>query len=333
MKPKTLYRDILKNSFNVTFKNKILWFFGLFAAPLMGMVEYKIVANGLGGINNNGVFSEWYQTIYTMILQLGDTGRLLITNNPAAFFIMLVIILAIILFIFFWIWIAVVAQCALIDGINQTNSKALNKTELNASINSGTKNFFPVLGIHFLVKVILTLSFLILSLPIIFVLTGNTNSLPWVLYFIFYLIFIPIIIIVIFSSKYAINYIIIEKKNFFDGIKMGYRLFADNWLISIEMSLILFFTSIFAGLFAAAVGSFTILPLALLVYILIQIKLIFLVKLILIFGLLLLIGLSLLFAAIFSTFQYSGWVLLFNKIKNGGGKDEGKLARWFGSRH
>lgn len=330
MKPKTFYRDILKNSFNIAFKNKILWFFGLFAAPLMGMAEYKIVANGLGGLNNSGIFNEWYQTIYTMMLQLGDTGKLLIANNPAAFLVMLVIVLAIILFIFFWIWIAIVAQCALIDSISQTTPKTLAQTELNTSINSGTKNFLPVLGIHFLVKAILTLSFLILSLPIIFVIIGSANALPGILYFIFYLIFISIIAIVIFSSKYAINYIIIEKKDFFNSIKMGYRLFADNWLISIEMSFILFFASIFAGLFAAAVGSFTILPLALLVYILIQMKLIFLVKFMLILGLLLLIGLSFLFAAIFSTFHCSSWVLLFNKIKNGGGKDEGKLARWFG---
>lgn len=327
MKSKTLYRDILKNSFNITFKNKILWFLGLFAAPLMGMAEYEIIATNVGGLNSGGVFSAWYQIIKITLSQFGNMGKLLITN-PIAVFILLVIFSAMGLFVFFLIWVAVVSQCALIDGINQSNSKTLTNSKLNTSINSGTKNFLPVLGIHFFVKLILSLSFLLLSLPIVVVAFGDHNVLPVIFYFILSLIFIPIIIIIMFSSKYAINYIIIEKETFFDAVKKGYRLFVNNWLISIEMSLILFFVSVVAGLFAAVIGSFIILPLGLLIYILIQIKLLFLVKFILILSLLLLIILSLFFAAIFSTFCHVSWVLLFNRLK-GGGKETGKLARWF----
>ncbi|MFH1564479.1 MAG: hypothetical protein ABIC82_01370 [bacterium] len=332
MKPKTLYRDILKNAFNIAFKNKTLWFFGLLAAPLMGMAEYKIAANIFEGTNGGFIFGEWSQIINTVISQFGNISNLL-AENPAALIILLAFFSVIILFVFFLFWIAVVAQGALIDGINQTNSKTMINSKPNTSISCGIKNFFPVLGIHFFVKLGITLSFLLLSLPIVVIAIGNNDVLPKILYFVFSLIFIPIIIIIMFSSKYAINYIIIEKENFFDGIKKGYRMFFDNWLISIEMSLILFFISVFAGLFIVVVGSFIILPITLLIYILIQIKLIFLVKFVLVLGLLILIILSLFFTAIFSVFQYSNWVLLFNRLKKGGEKEKGKLARWFSFEH
>lgn len=328
MKPKTLYRDILKNAFNITFKNKILWFLGLFAAPLVGIAEYKIAANIFNGVNGELLFEGWPQIFGIFISQFKDMIKVFITD-PVFGFIILVILFAVILFIFFLIWISVVAQCALIDGINQSNQKAVANAKLNAFIGSGVKNFLPVFSIHFFVKLILTLSFLLVSLPIIIIVIGNNNILPSVLYVIFSLIFMPIIIIIMFSSKYAINYIIIEREKFFDSIKKGCGLFFDNWLISIEMSLILFLVSIFTGIAVVAVGSFIVLPLMLLVYIFIQIQLIFLVKFILVFSLLLLLILSLLFAAIFSTFQYSSWVLLFNKLTKNDGRVAGRLARWF----
>lgn len=332
MKSKTLYRDILKNSFNITFKNKILWFFGLFAAPLMGMAEYKIFTNGFGGVNGAGVFSEWYQIINTILTQFGNMGKLLKTN-PVAVLILLIILSAVVLFLFFLVWVAVVAQCTLIDGINQSNSKKLNGSKINTSISSGTKNFFPVLGIHFLVKIILAVTFLLLSLPIVAIMFGGNMVMSGTFYFILSLVVIPLVIIIMFSSKYAINYIIIEKKNFFEAIKDGYHLFLDNWLITIEMSLILFFISVLMGLFLALMGSFAVLPLALLIYILIQIKLIFLINFILILGFLFLVIATVFFVAIFSTFQYSNWVLLFNRLKGGEGKEAGKLARWFSFKH
>ncbi len=205
----------------------------------------------------------------------------------------------------------------------------LTGSKINTSINSGIKNFFPVLGVHFFVKLILTVSFFLLSLPIVAIVFGGNTVLSGTFYFILSLIFIPIVMVIMFSSKYAINYIVIEKESLFGGIKKGYRLFADNWLITIEMSLILFFISILLGLFLAVIGSFVILPLALLIFILISIKLIFLINFVLVLGLLFLIIASIFLAAIFSTFQYSNWVLLFNRLKGGNGKEMGKLARWF----
>lgn len=328
MNPKTLYRDILKNSFNITFQNKILWFLGLFAAPLVGMAEYKIAVNIFNGINNELMFGEWTQIVGIFISQFKDMIKIFI-NDPISGLIILLIFFAIILLIFFLIWISVVAQCALIDGINQSNQKTITDSKLNLLISSAVKNFFPVFVIHFFVKLILTLSFLLLSLPLLAILIGNNNILPNILYVIFSLILIPITMIIMFSSKYAINYIIIEKERFFDSIKKGRGLFFKNWLISIEMSLILFFISIFTGIFIFVIGSFIAFPLMLLIYILVQTQLIFLVKFILIFGLVLLIILSLLFAAIFATFQYSSWVLLFNRLNKSDKKVSSRLVRWF----
>lgn len=328
MKPKTFYRDILKKSFNITFKNKILWFFGLFAAPLIGLAEYKILANSLGGFSSGWFFNKWYPIIQTGIFDIATLKKILI-SNPIAVFILLIILSVTVLFILFLIWLSVVAQGSLIDAINKSNIKHLTSSQLNMSISSGVKNFIPLVGIHFLVKFLLTLSFMLLSLPIIAIAIGGKGLMLGLLYLIFSLLFIPMGIIIVFTSKYAINYIIIDKENFYDAIKKGYRLFLNNWLVSIEMSLILFFVSVITGLSVAMIISFLILPFALLIYMLAQIGLMFILKFSLVLALILLIIFSLVITSILSTFQYSSWVLLFNKLNNNTEKQHGKLARWF----
>jgi hypothetical protein len=328
MKSKTLYRDILKKSFNITFKNKILWFFGLFAAPLIGIAEYKIITNSLGGLSGEWFFNKWYPIIRTGIFE-PQILRKLLMSGPSALFILFIILATFILFIFFLIWLAIVAQGSLIDAINKSNARTFNSPKLKSSISLGIKNFFPLFGVHFLVKFVLMLSFMLLSLPIIAIAFGGQNTMLEILYFIFSLIFIPIGIVIIFVSKYAINYIIIDKENFYNGIKKGYYLFLNNWLVSIEMSLILFFISIIAGFLVAAIISFLILPFGFLIYIFAQMGLIFILKLFLVLTLILLVILSLLVTSILSTFQYSNWVLLFNKLNSSTEKQHGKLARWF----
>lgn len=327
MKSKTLYRDILKKSFIITFKNKILWFFGLLAAPLIGIVEYKILAISFGELDDLWIFSEWNRILG--IFRLDIIRRLLIIN-PTAVVILLMIFVLSIFFIFFLIWLAIVAQCSLIDAVSQSDPKSLTTSKIQGSIASGISNFLPVFGVHFFVKLAFTLSFFLISLPMIIIAIGGKGIELGILYFIFSLFLIPITMIIIFVSKYAINYIVIRKENFFDGIKKGYNLFVENWLVTIEMSIILFLISMFfVGFLVAVVVSFMILPFGFLIYIFAQIGLIFLLEFSLILAFIFLILLSLFLAAVLSTFQYSSWVLLFKRLDSSNEKEAGKLVRWF----
>jgi len=44
--------------------------------------------------------------------------------------------------------------------------------------------------------------------------------------------------------KYAIAYVVINKRQVSQAINQGWQLFKENWLVSLEMALILFFINI-----------------------------------------------------------------------------------------
>lgn len=331
MKTATLYRDILKKAFDVTFKNRIFWLLGLFAAPLIGIGEYRVISHGFGFVSEDWLITKWYPIVSTGVFQF-ETLRYLgrqFAVDPISVLILFIILAILLLFIFFIVWLAVVAQGALIDGIDQSSSKRLTGTKLPQFIATGINRFWPVIGIHLFVKILISIVLLLLSLPIIIIAIGGNSNAAGALYLIFVLILIPIAIIIAFTSKYAINYIVLEKNSFGEAIKKGWRLFADNWLISIEMAIILLFIALIFGIVITVIGSLVILPIGLFSYIVAQMGMSFLVKAIFVLGLLLLIILGIFVAAILSTFQYSCWVLLFNRLNSSKEKVMGKLARWF----
>ena len=49
----SLYRNILKQSWQTTWRNKYLWFFGIFAVFLGNAGEYKILSYSLSGDNQS----------------------------------------------------------------------------------------------------------------------------------------------------------------------------------------------------------------------------------------------------------------------------------------
>ena len=58
-----------------------------------------------------------------------------------------------------------------------------------------------------------------------------------------FIIFLPIIIALAFIFKYAIAYRVIKGQKFAQAIRAGWDLFMANWLVSLEMALILFLVS------------------------------------------------------------------------------------------
>jgi hypothetical protein len=329
MKIETLYRDILKKAWNITFKHRVFWFLGLFAAPLIGIGEYKIIAHSFGSFSEDWLLVKWYPIVNTDIFQM-ETLRYLgnqLIIDPISVFILFTVLAVMALVIFFVVWLAVVAQGSLIDAVDQAGAKRIASPKLSQFIATGIERFWPMLGVQVFVKLIISLLLFILSLPILAIAIGSNAVSAGAFYYVAIIIFIPLTVILAFISKYAINYIIIEKEHLADAIQKSYRLFLDNWLVSLEMSIILLTISILAGLALAVFGSFLILPIGLLIYFLASIGILPLVKVVVILTFLALIILGIFFAAILSTFQYSSWVLLFKKLHASEGKVASKLTR------
>ena len=76
----TLYRDIIKEAWYITWRRKFLWFFGLFAVLLGNGGEYEILIQNINAVSNQ-------QTIVYNLQNIYNNGRLQIYwDNIANYF-------------------------------------------------------------------------------------------------------------------------------------------------------------------------------------------------------------------------------------------------------
>jgi len=231
----TLYRTIIKKSWKLTLRSKYLWFFGLFAVLLGNGGEYELLFKSIG--DSQKTESIW--TSFTSQLALGADGFLNIGKrfweNPALTFAIIatyLFILAIFLFIF---WMMSVSQIAIV------NATALEirekKHDIKIGLQKGIKHFWPVFSLNLIVKILITTSLALLLMA------RNTGF-----YLVVFIIIIPLVISVLFIIKYSIAYIVIRKERLLNAFVLAWALFRKNWIISLELAMLLYLFTFIAGL-------------------------------------------------------------------------------------
>ncbi|MFH1233225.1 MAG: hypothetical protein V1649_01060 [Patescibacteria group bacterium] len=321
-----LYRNILKQSWKITWRNKYLWFFGIFAALLGGGGECKILLRSLGE-DNQGISPAFDQIAKTGVFskQAFDNIKEMISQDSLSFFTTMAVLLAVIILIGFLVWLTIVSQVAIVN--NTANIVKQKKHNFKEGMDKGIKKFWSVFALNIIANAIIFLIFAIISLPFIFAINKINIVATSLFYAILFIIFIPVAISLSFIIKYAIVYVVIQGSSLFKAIKLGWKLFMDNWLISFEMALILFFINFVGGLFILLIILILAIPFLSLGFIFSFLAsvvgfwataiLAFLTALLLI-----VIG-----GAMLSVFQISSWTGLFIElVKNGG---TAKIVRIF----
>lgn len=236
-----LYRSILKQALKISWHNKYLWFFGLFVALLGNTNEYEIIISGLNLEARQGFFPGLSQIAETGIFSsqaLTGIGKIM-TENPLALIVILIIGLIILALFAFLIWLIIVSQVALVDNSAKIITNKTKGLGIQSGVIGGIKNFWPVFGLNIISKLVIYLVFGLLSLSVITIIKP--------IYVIAFIIFIPIAMVFSFIIKYAIAYVVIRGSSFKDSIKQGFKLFTDNWLVSLEMAFLLFTITFLVG--------------------------------------------------------------------------------------
>ncbi len=312
----TLYRDILKNAWSITWRNKFLWFFGVFASLLSGTGGLQILTkdpspsvseNFLPGM---GQFSSFFQ-----VQTLKNFGTLF-RDDPVFVSVSLLFLLVIFALLIFLVWLSVVSQAALVnDSAELANSKKKNeKLGIHKGVATGVKHFWSVLGMNILTKVIIGLAFVLVGIPVAYMAYKSNFVTLNLIFVILFIVFIPLAIAASFVLKYAICYIVVKKETFGEAMKKGYLLFKDNWLVSMEMAFILVFISFFGFLFFMVTLSVTSLPLIFLALVFYQMLSYLGFWFILSIILLAMFVLIVIGGAILTVFQISSWTLLFLEL-------------------
>ncbi len=317
MKEASLYRPIIKRAWAITKKSKKLWFFGLFAA-LLGS-EFELIQKIFSDYGNFratkitwAALKNGWREGFIQGETITENLWLILTNHPGALIGLIVVLAGIAGLIIFFLWLAVVSQIGLINGVNLANQN--RRPLLNKEINAAGKKFWPVLAINAALKIILVIILVLLAKEkIIF---GCCHWLSYLGYGLIFAATVIAIIIISFVIRYQICYLILKNQKIIPGLKSAWRLFLKNWLISLEMGLILFLIYFLAAL---ATLFLTIALLAIPFLLAIYYIPFWLAVVISLITLAALAATTFLITAVFNTFQWSCWVLLFNRLTGGRG--------------
>lgn len=307
-----LYRDILKKALKISWQNKWLWVLGFFAALAGNGGEYEIIARNLKHIENEQVGFNNFRDF----LQSG--GLSTVSENLKEFFLgasgagSILILLLVALGLSF-LWLMIVSQGGLINGIYQTIKG--KKSLLSENFRFGRKVFWKILGVNVIRFLFVLFFLLIVDVPLIgfYLISGKAC---WVIAAIIYsfIILIPISVIVEFISKYALLFIVTTGDGAISGLKKGWQLFLKNWIISLEMAVVLFLANIVFGLILISSVIAVSLPFVFIGIMFLLTGLTIAVNVTAIIGVLLISVLIILAGSWLSTFQYTSWVQLFVKL-------------------
>ncbi|MDD3778006.1 MAG: hypothetical protein PHH52_01360 [Patescibacteria group bacterium] len=319
------YRLIIKQAINIAWRYKYLWMFGIFASIVAasGSFEYQLISNNfqMGALESSYYFLgsiinvlETFALFILGIASLFTFDILTIINTLTVIVIVSALLIA-------FIWLAISSQGALVEAAQKiiNGKKKLVKLNFRELMTAGHKKFWPVLGLNILIKLAITLILAIISVPFILLASKYSASLT-LIYTLTFILFVPLTIACSLIIKYAIAYIIIDKEGLVSALKKSWFMFQHNWLVSLEMGIILFLINFFAGFILIILLSVIIFP-----YFIFAVD--YGVIWLIITSALIALALIIVAGSFLTTFQISAWTNMFLELKNGNG--QAKLERVF----
>jgi hypothetical protein len=323
---KPIYRQVIKDAWQLAWKNKFLWLFGFFAGILINGGVYDLGVRMFGRVSHVGyswdalVRGFFQPDLFINLSRLGWQIPEMPILNSVWTVVVLIVSLAVILF---FVWLSVVSQGALIAGVDNTYKKKKNP-EKNSFI-QGLEYFWPLLSINVFLKISVFLLVIFTSFPLVLLL-GESITLNALLYLLAFLIFIPLSIIIYFLALLASCYIVLRKKKLRESIHLAWELFKRNWMICLELGFLLFVIAFMVGLLIVLIFLVLAVPIVLLFLAAAALGSTTALMVVAVLGFMVFALVTILGAAFVVTFQYTSWVLLFERLTKKGGIS--RLVRW-----
>lgn len=322
------YRSILKQAWNITWQYKYLCIFGLFAtvAAASGSSEYQFIVTSL----QSGVVEGSYYHLGVLLVILKTIGLFLMGITKVFSYNIVIILNAITVLaivtalISAFIWLAITSQAALVSSSKKiiTAKKKLGRLSLRALLTEGHQHFWRVLSLNVLAVLVISLLLSIMSVPLVIMAERGSEYLA-IIYTIGFMVLVPMAVTCSFILKYAIAFQVLDNTGFYASLKKSWELFTKNWLVSLEMGLLLFIISFLSSFVLLLILFFFIYP-----YFVFALA--YGITWLIIFLTTLALVITLAFGAFLTTFQISSWTGLFLELKRSRG--ESKIERIFKKR-
>jgi hypothetical protein len=241
----SFYKNVFKQALKLTWNNKLFWFLGVFTVFFSTSVEIEMVDNFLGP-NRNYLYT-FKDVMQNSFFKRGLVEGLqnLINTKLFSFMLVLGLILLVLMIISVVAQILITAQSATLIKVGSPDLKNHKNFNWLDHLAQNKRLIVPVAVLDLLLKIMVNLFLVIISLPL---LLGNQNPSSGWIYVVFFVVLFPAAIITAFVIRYMSCYLIVYGYSMKESITAGWRLFTKNWLVSAEMSLMLFLVNIFGSL-------------------------------------------------------------------------------------
>ena len=162
----SLYRNILKQAWQLSWSNKYLWFFGLFAA-MIGTGEYEIITQSMSGMPNFGVIDTLNSFAQTNVFsgQTVATLKTFMMNDTAAFVLFIAMTLLLLFVAVFILWLTIVSQGSLVYNATQVYLKKAH--DFKGGLEAGIKHFWTLAGLNVIIKFVIYVCLALMSIPVV----------------------------------------------------------------------------------------------------------------------------------------------------------------------
>ena len=317
------FGDVFKGAYQVVKRHKFMWIFGFFAAFLGAGGEFEPL------LRNYSSISDTSEQIFSLqsLMRAGLLGSFFesVANFFGSYPLQSVLFLFIILVVaFVMLWLSIVSQVALFSSANKV---AINKpATYKEAFREGHKYFGPVFLINIVIKALLYVLFIVITVPLMSWFILHNDITAGVIFVIaMFFVFIPISIVASFIIKYAVAYIVIEGKKTGESVRLGWKLFKKNWLVSVEMALIVLLVGIGVGLTILIGIGLSAIPFILIGVVALLFDSAFGFAATTVVATMVFLLIAAFLGSIYVAYQYSAWTLLFKKLV--AEKAQSKLVR------
>lgn len=323
----SFYRSIIRQAMSVTWQSKYLWFFGLFATLLASNFEIEFI---------NRFLNQGTNTIYgwqSLLSYKAWSGFIdLMRVDFTSFIGILILLVVLIIFAVAIIWLSVISQVALINSSHKVfgsprKTVADRNHDISTGFQTGRRYFWPVLFLNIVIRVVVYGLALATIVPFI-IWSSSKGAIFGLTYLIVFILFFSFALSLALIARYAIATVTIKNKTFMSAIKYSWKLFWDNWLVSLEMAFILFAISLLGTFLILIAVLIVAIPFIVLYVITLMIGFYPLWILMLTLTILLMTGIVVIGGSMLTVFQTVTWVGLYNQLISQG--TTSKLERMFG---
>jgi hypothetical protein len=240
------YRRIMADAWRITWNHKHLWVFGFFTA-LTGFGSVSEVF-----FNASRRVGEWFPLLAAgkspLYLIPGLTTMKAIISfsaSPVAALVIFLVVFGLLSVVFLWMTMTSVG--ALVSSARKIEKGG--EPTFSEGMRVGADRFWTILGINLLARLVIFCG-IILSGATLYTLMQDRTVASGLFYVGSFVVFMIIALCASVIAVYATNYAVQKKDGVEKSISAGWRLLTEHWLVSIEMSILLFFVGITFGLTA-----------------------------------------------------------------------------------